>query len=150
MEILSFARFHADISRMKTVVNYRHPANVAVRDSATRGDRVADAVVRRIGTWRFLGAQTAGILLWIFGVSYLNWAIDNHQLTILNLILSCQAAITGPLLLLASNRSAKHDRMRAEADHTILSELRTVNAQQLNLITSVHDLSVEIRDQRGT
>ncbi len=118
---------------------HKHPANIALYDDATFGERIADNAVKHIGTWTFLITQSILIALWITLAEFR--LIDNPQLTILNLILSLQAAVTGPLLLLASNRAAKHDRIRAETDHQILTKLDTVNEQQLEILARLDGAS---------
>ena len=96
-----------------------HPALEAHDDARTFGERVADKTVAGIGTWLFLIAQACFIGAWIVLVSVFGVHLDNKQLTILNLILSCQAAVTGPLLLLAGNRQAQKDRELATHDYQV-------------------------------
>jgi len=99
----------------------RHPVNQVFHDEATLGERWADTVAGAIGTWRFLIVQGVFIVLWVIlnVAAFINhW--DPYPFILLNLCFTIQAAYTGPVLLLASNRSAQHDRLRLE--HTAAVE----------------------------
>ena len=119
---------------MHTTLN----ANTPPTDDRTFGERLADRVVAGIGTWHFLIAQGAFITLWVIGNV---WALRNlgaqnfdpFPFILLNLCLSIQAAVTGPLLLLASNRQSAKDRQMSSDD--------------LNVDISVHSQVVALRDQ---
>ncbi len=99
-----------------------HPVNQVHIDEATRGERMADRVAGAIGTWRFLIAQGVLIVGWVLinVIWLLNKGWDPYPFILLNLMFSIQAAYTGPVLLLAGNRSAQHDRLRLE--HTAAVE----------------------------
>lgn len=77
------------------------------------GDKVADAVAAIIGSWRFIGLQTATIMFWVFLNTRGNVRPDPFPFVFLNLLLSFQAAYTGPVLLMSANRQAAIDRKRA-------------------------------------
>jgi uncharacterized membrane protein len=99
-----------------------HPVNQVHLDEATFGERMADNVAGAIGTWRFLILQGLIIVAWIAAnlILLLNHGWDPYPFILLNLMFSIQAAYTGPVLLLAGNRSAQHDRLRLE--HTAAVE----------------------------
>lgn len=103
-------------------MRHRHPANVAVFDDATRSERVGIAVAAAMATGAFIVAQSAFIVVWIVARKA-GIAIDNKGLTILNLLLSLQAAYAAPLILLSQKRQTEHDRLRAEEDHRMLTEI---------------------------
>ena len=115
----------------------RHPVNVQHDDDRTFGQRLADKTVAGIGTWAFLIVQASFIIAWIVLVSVCGVHLDNKQLTILNLILSCQAAVTGPLLLLAGNRQARKDRDLADHDYQ-------VNQQTLELLREAREMVADL------
>jgi uncharacterized membrane protein len=94
----------------------RHPVNQVHIDEATLGERMADKVAGAIGTWRFLIGQGIVIVAWILAnvLLLLNRGWDPFPFILLNLMFSIQAAYTGPVLLLAGNRAAQHDRLRLE------------------------------------
>lgn len=93
-----------------------HPVNQVHLDEATLGERMADKVAGAIGTWRFLIGQGIAIVVWILvnAIWLLNKGWDPFPFILLNLMFSIQAAYTGPVLLLAGNRAAQHDRLRLE------------------------------------
>lgn len=114
---------------------HRHPANVARHDHTDFGGRAADAVAAFMGSWRFIGIQTAVIVVWItlnVLVLVLRW--DAYPFILLNLLFSTQAAYAAPILQLATNRQSEHDRVRAEHDFLTnaqaLALLRHLVAQQ--------------------
>src|ERR1700694_901079 len=99
-----------------------HPVNQVHLDEATLGERLADRVAGAIGTWRFLIGQGLVIVAWIItnAIWLTNKGWDPFPFILLNLMFSIQAAYTGPVLLLAGNRAAQHDRLRLE--HTAAVE----------------------------
>lgn len=111
-----------------------HPAFKAHDDARTFGERVADKTVASIGTWQFLIVQGCVIVLWVIGNGILlsRHPFDPYPFILLNLFLSIQAAVTGPLLLLAGNRQAVKDRQLAQFDYK-------VNQDALQKIIELHE-----------
>lgn len=102
---------------------HRHPANVARHDERTFGARAADWAAARLGSWGFIGAQTAVIVVWItLNVAMLVRHWDPYPFVLLNLAFSVQAAYAAPILQLAQNRQAEHDRIKAEHDYAVNEE----------------------------
>ena len=124
---------------------HRHPA-VRSGDDLTTGERAADRMRDGFGSWTFIGATMLFIGVWIFLAIYVKVAIDNHQLTILNLILSCFAAMQGAIILLAAKRA---DAISSEvAVHTKdnTDELMTINRQQLQVLRKLDGLDSKVAD----
>ena len=84
-------------------------------ETLTLGQKIADACSRIIGSWTFIGIQSAFLAFWIILnlTAPLNKRPDPYPFILLNLMLSFQAAYTGPVLLMASNRQSEIDRKRA-------------------------------------
>src|SRR5579859_2633801 len=79
----------------------------------TRSERIAERAATIIGSWRFLIAQSGVLALWL-AVNGLRIAgFDPPPYILLNLVLSFQAAFTGPILLIAANVAARRDRAQA-------------------------------------
>lgn len=82
------------------------------------GNRLADSVAHRMGSWRFIFFQTILVVLWmvlnIIGYSY-HW--DVYPFILLNLLFSTQAAYAAPIIMMAQNRQNERDRENAEADY---------------------------------
>ena len=84
------------------------------------GARVADAVAQFGGSWTFLGIFGAVILLWmVSNVVLLRAAFDPYPFILLNLVLSCLAAVQAPIIMMSQNRHAEKDRQRAEHDYEV-------------------------------
>jgi uncharacterized membrane protein len=96
--------------------DHRHPVNVVHHEDRTLGERVADHAASAIGSWTFLIVQSALLAIWIiFNVVALfiaHW--DPYPFILLNLMLSVQAAYAAPVLMLASVRQSKKDRLTLE------------------------------------
>ena len=119
----------------------RHPVNVRHRGSGrTAGERIADAVASRVGSWPFIIIQSTLLALWILGNAFLirDWLsgkpFDPYPFILLNLMLSFQAAYTGPFVLMSQNRQSARDRDEAEHDYDVNREalgiLRRLEAEQ--------------------
>ncbi len=94
---------------------YHHPVNQALIDNAPRGARIADLVTGFMGSWRFIIVQSVIVAIWLTGNLYLlSKPFDPYPFILLNLAFSTQAAYAAPLILLAGNRAAIHDRMTLE------------------------------------
>ena len=98
----------------KPVGGHRHVVNRTMVDEAPRSARIADAVTAFMGSWTFIGIQTAIVALWVGGNIFLFFHFDPYPFIFLNLAFSTQAAYAAPLILLASNRSSVRDRMTLE------------------------------------
>ena len=93
---------------------HRHAVNRKLVDEAPRSARIADAVTAFMGSWTFIGIQTAIVALWVGGNVFLLFHFDPYPFIFLNLAFSTQAAYAAPLILLAGNRSSIRDRMTLE------------------------------------
>lgn len=80
---------------------------------------LADRVASKIGSWTFIIGQSTFLILWIGLNSVLPVKWDKPPFVLLNLMLSFQAAFTGPVLLMAANRQAEIDRKR-DIDHYLI------------------------------
>ena len=93
----------------------------------TFGDRVADRLSAVAGSWTFIICFCLFLLFWIVlnGVLMASNAIDPYPFILLNLLLSCLAALQAPVIMMSQNREAKKDSIRNKNDyHTDLkSEL---------------------------
>ncbi len=85
------------------------------------GQRMADRIATFGGSWRFLGAFSIFLFIWILFNSlwFLFQPFDPYPFILLNLILSCLAAIQAPIIMMSQNRQEEKDRIRAEHDYKI-------------------------------
>ncbi|HEX7847765.1 MAG TPA: DUF1003 domain-containing protein [Chitinophagaceae bacterium] len=89
--------------------------------TSTRGQRWADRIARFGGSWKFIGLFAFFILAWmLLNVVYLvNKGFDPYPFILLNLILSCIAAIQAPVIMMSQNRQEEKDRDRARNDYMV-------------------------------
>ena len=86
----------------------------------TIGQRAADAIAKFAGSWAFIFAFTGVLILWMLVNTLLAAkAFDPYPFILLNLVLSCVAAIQAPLIMMSQNREAERDRARAENDYRV-------------------------------
>lgn len=86
----------------------------------TIGQRAADAIAKFAGSWAFIFAFTGVLILWmIINTLLAVKAFDPFPFILLNLVLSCVAAIQAPLIMMSQNRQEEKDRQRAENDYKV-------------------------------
>lgn len=87
----------------------------------TLGQRVADKVATFGGSWTFIISFMTFLLLWIALNVFilLNKGFDPYPFILLNLILSCLAAMQAPVIMMSQNRQEEKDRERAKKDYMI-------------------------------
>ncbi|MBD1396236.1 DUF1003 domain-containing protein [Pontibacter sp. JH31] len=85
------------------------------------GDRMADRIASFGGSWIFIMAFFGFILLWVLVNVYLlaTLPFDPYPFILLNLILSCLAAIQAPIIMMSQNRKEAKDRQRSEYDYKV-------------------------------
>ena len=90
------------------------------KETVTLGQRAADAIAKFAGSWAFIFTFTAVLLLWMVVNTLLAAkAFDPYPFILLNLVLSCVAAIQAPLIMMSQNRQEEKDRRRAENDYKV-------------------------------
>jgi uncharacterized membrane protein len=92
-----------------------------IEKDLTFGQRVADSVAAFGGSWIFIISFFLFILIWIaINIwAFANKPFDPYPFILLNLILSCLAAIQAPIIMMSQNRQEEKDRRRAEHDYKI-------------------------------
>ncbi len=95
--------------------------NILFDRRLTFGERVADKLADYAGSWRFIGIFFALLISWIVINSVvLIWKpFDPYPFILLNLILSCLAAIQAPVIIMSQNRQEVKDRLKAENDYRV-------------------------------
>lgn len=121
------------------------PATVASNDNLiplpgadeemTLSQHFADAVTKGMGSWAFIIGQAAVIATWIgLNSNILPTPVWDPNLTLLNLVLSCESAFAGAFILMSQNRRAEKDRLVAEGDYEV----------DLETIRGIRDLNKKI------
>ena len=86
----------------------------------TLGQRAADAIAKFAGSWAFIFSFTGVLVLWmVINTLLAARAFDPYPFILLNLVLSCIAAIQAPLIMMSQNRQEEKDRRRAENDYKV-------------------------------
>jgi uncharacterized membrane protein len=87
----------------------------------TFGERMADRVATYAGSWRFISIFIAVLLIWICinTIVLIKRPFDPYPFILLNLILSCIAAVQAPVIMMSQNRQEEKDRLRSEHDYRV-------------------------------
>ncbi len=95
--------------------------NTEFEQKLTFGERLADKIADFGGSWNFIVIFGGVLLLWVAVNSMiLIWRpFDPYPFILLNLVLSCLAAIQAPVILMSQNRQESRDRLRSEHDYLI-------------------------------
>jgi uncharacterized membrane protein len=112
-----------------------HEVMVAIRDNSilsekiqdetepelTLGEKMADHIATFGGSWTFIIIFFTFILIWMGTNAYIlaTKPFDPFPFILLNLILSCLAAIQAPIIMMSQNRQESKDRIRSEHDYKI-------------------------------
>ena len=107
------------------VLNLLADSKISVRPESgkekyTLGQRAADTIAKFAGSWAFIFSFTGVLVLWmVVNVILAAKAFDPYPFILLNLVLSCVAAIQAPLIMMSQNRQEEKDRRRAENDYKV-------------------------------
>lgn len=126
-----------------------HPG-VRSGSSLSRGERAADTMRNSMGSWPFVFGALAFLGLWMLLNVFLgNSAFDKYPFILLNLVLSCLAALQGAILLIAAKRA---DAISAElAQHTYQVDQETLDVAKeiAELTKQVHSLTEAVYKHIG-
>lgn len=108
----------ASMAREETVAR---DVEAAWDDKRTLGEKAADLVADFGGSWKFIGLFFALLLVWM---AFNIWAVtravfDPYPFILLNLVLSCLAAIQAPIIMMSQKRQEAKDRLRSENDYRV-------------------------------
>ena len=81
------------------------------------GDYLADRITEIAGSWPFIIGLVIFLLLWIILNIFILTNADPYPFILLNLLLSCIAALQAPIIMMSQNREAKKDRLRSSNDY---------------------------------
>lgn len=98
--------------------------NVDKEEKRSLGEKLADKITEIVGSWTFIIIFCLFLLLWMV-LNYCFIDIDPYPFILLNLILSCVAAIQAPIIMMSQNREAKKDKIKSNNEYKtdIKSEL---------------------------
>lgn len=129
--------------------NLLHPPTDVLKPS----QRIADKVARFGGSWKFIISFIVILFVWLLYniLSPQKDTFDPFPFILLNLVLSCVAAIQAPVIMMSQNRQEEKDRKRAENDYLvnlkaeleIRSLQQKVDLLQQQQIKALYDMQVE-------
>jgi uncharacterized membrane protein len=98
----------------------RNLNDLQAQERRSPGQRMADSFAKGVGSWRFISIFLVLLVVWmvinvVAGLRH--W--DPYPFILLNLVLSCVAAVQAPIILMSQNREETRDRTRAEADYAV-------------------------------
>jgi uncharacterized membrane protein len=128
----------------------------------TFGERLSDHIAEFGGSWKFLISFGAVLFIWIAvnGVLLVTHAFDPYPFILLNLILSCLAAVQAPIIMMSQNRAEARDRLRAENDYKVNLkaelEIRHLHEKldhllrrQYNRLFEIQQIQIELLQEIG-
>jgi len=93
--------------------------NKAFDAQLTVGERVADRVAAFGGSWVFMGMFFAAMISWMAVNEDMTKPFDPYPFILLNLVLSCLAAVQAPIIMMSQNRQSSKDRLDARNDFEV-------------------------------
>lgn len=126
------------ITEKNHTTNTTQPLNMA--------QRAADELTKHMGSWHFILGFLSFLVIWIIlnALALLGHIWDPYPFILLNLALSCLAAIQAPIILMSQNRQSERDREMAQYDYLVNKkaerEIRELRAHVLELKELVKQL----------
>ncbi|MDS1134571.1 DUF1003 domain-containing protein [Nitratireductor indicus] len=137
------------------------PESEAIAEHSSFGERLADRVATFGGSWTFIVIFGLVIIVWMsLNVSALLFKpFDPYPFILLNLALSCLAAIQAPIIMMSQNRQDTKDRIRSENDYKINLkaelEIRQLHekidhqlARQWERLAEIQEIQIELLEER--
>ena len=132
-----------------------HDAILEHDSKLTTGQKAADGLAQFAGSWKFIIYFFIVLVLWIvLNAVILSKPFDVYPFILMNLILSCLAAIQAPVIMMSQNRQEQKDRLRAKNDYKvnlkseiivedIHNKLDTIIEQQAEMMKRIYKLEKE-------
>jgi uncharacterized membrane protein len=134
--------------------------NIQFDESATFGERLSDRIASFGGSWTFLISFGCLLVVWILinSLLFLWRPFDPYPFILLNLLLSCLAAIQAPVIMMSQNRQEVKDRIRAENDYRVNlkaeleirhlhSKLDLLLTHQWQRLLEIQEIQLEVMEQ---
>ena len=118
------------------------------KDKYTLGQRAADKIAKFAGSWAFIFSFTGVLILWMaVNIVLATKAFDPYPFILLNLVLSCVAAIQAPLIMMSQNRQEEKDRRRAENDYKVNLKTEIMIEDIFDKVTAILKKQSEMEKQ---
>lgn len=120
----------------------------------TMGDRLADKVTEIAGSWGFIIGFCIFLILWMVINTIMIVKFDEYPFILLNLILSCIAALQAPVIMMSQNRAAKKDSLRSLNDYktdlkselileVLHEQMRDLQSNQKKILKMLEDKDIK-------
>ena len=151
---LLLERENKEIKKMDEMVDLLISKNVTVNvnsertETLTLGDRMSDGLAKFAGSWAFIILFVVTLITWILGnIFILSEPYDPYPFILLNLILSCIAALQAPIIMMSQNRQEKKDRIRSDNDYKIDLKAEFILEDMYNKLNKLIDQQEKIKDK---
>jgi uncharacterized membrane protein len=124
--------------RERVASQWHHHPGVRSGDDLTIGERAADKLRNGMGSWSFVFGALLFLAGWMLGNR--NVGFDKYPFILLNLVLSCLAAMQGAILLIAAKREDQISSELARHDYE-------TNVEADRIVKAVHALTKEIHER---
>ena len=115
-------------------------ANATFDAELTFGQRVADRVASFGGSWTFIGLFLLMMLIWMIVNSVSPKHFDPFPFILLNLVLSCLAALQAPVIMMSQNRQSAKDRIKGDLDYKIDLKAELEIAELHKRVDAIYEL----------
>lgn len=117
--------------------------NYEKKDKLTYGQIFADKLSTWAGSWTFIIGFVVFLIVWMF-INIRGWlgGWDPYPFILLNLVLSCIAALQAPVILMSQNRAAERDRHKAEMDYMVN---RKAERENLTIIKDLEQIKKKLK-----
>jgi uncharacterized membrane protein len=114
----------------------------------TYGERASDYIATKVGSWGFIFAFLIILIFWIILNAFIliTKPFDPYPFILLNLVLSCIAAIQAPIIMMSQNRQEAKDSLRIENDYLVDQQSIVILKQLENEITAMKKEQKIIRE----
>lgn len=120
----------------------------------TMGDKLADKVTEIAGSWGFIIGFCLFLILWMIINTIMIVKFDEYPFILLNLILSCIAALQAPVIMMSQNRAAKKDSLRSLNDYktdlkselileVLHEQMRDLQSNQKKILKMLEDKDIK-------
>lgn len=120
----------------------------------TMGDKLADKVTEIAGSWGFIIVFCLFLILWMIINTIMIVKFDEYPFILLNLILSCIAALQAPVIMMSQNRAAKKDSLRSLNDYktdlkselileVLHEQMKDLQANQKKILNMLEDKDIK-------
>jgi uncharacterized membrane protein len=125
---------------------WMHHPSVRSGDDLTLGERSADVLRNSMGSWPFVFGALIFLALWLtINIVIGPKSFDHYPFILLNLLLSCLAALQGAILLIAARRADSISGQLAQSDHQIDSDTLATVTEIRDLTREVHVLTTQLQ-----